>query len=92
MDPDWGSEGGSDWGSEEGPDGAPDGGSEGGPEGGLEGVQKGSKWGFSGVLVLYRPQNTKPTPKRILLLTALDWKPTRRFREKLAVSLQVNGW
>ena len=34
--------------------------------------------------------NTNPTPTRILLLTALDWKSTRRFTDKLADSLQLD--
>ena len=35
-------------------------------------------------------QNTNSTPTRILLLTALHWKSTRRFTDKLADSLQLD--
>ena len=37
-----------------------------------------------------KKQNTNPTPTRILLLTALDWKSATRLMDKLSDSLQLS--
>ena len=53
-------------------------------------VSEGSSYRESTVIGGLVVPNTNPTPTRILLLTALDWKSTRRFTDKLADSLQLD--
>ena len=53
-------------------------------------VSEGSSYRESTVIGGLVVPNTNPTPTRILLLTALDWKSTRRFTDKLADSLPLD--